>query len=171
MKYTNYKVDNDLNNYSRFGGKTQSHFTVNTLMIAYIHSTIFFSSHNWEDWKFYTHKYRTNWSSFRFYIKGILKFQMSEQILLKRPSYAPTRLAITEISKYCRSIGGIFQFDFDFLSEKVGTGCSVSESKNLKHGLLKKKYYTNPADLYFCGNRAKKEGNNWIGQISNVGCL
>lgn len=140
MKYDNFKVYNSLTSYSWFERGKQSHFTVNKSMIACIYSAIFFHPFTGKaEKKVLYPQYKTNYASFCFYIIGILKFQTSEQILLKRCSYAPQKLAIIEILKYCRNTEGILQFDF-FFQEKQMLACSASDSKNLKHCPLFQKY-------------------------------
>lgn len=141
MKYDNFKVYNSLTSYSWFERGKQSHFTVNKSMIACIYSAIFFHPFTGKaEKKVLYPQYKTNYASFCFYIIGIPKFQTSEQILLKRCSYAPQKLAIIEILKYCRNTEGILQFDFFFFQEKQMLACSASDSKNLKHCPLFQKY-------------------------------
>lgn len=112
-------------------------------MTADIYSAIFFSPYL-ECSKVLYPQVRTNDSPFYFYITGILKFQISEQILLKSHPVFPTGLAIIEILKVLQKHGGIFQSDFDFLSRKVDTGllsirkqnCDILPSLQKIHSLI-----------------------------------
>lgn len=108
-------------------------------------------------------KVRTNDSPFCFYITGILKFKISEQILLKDILCSPQGWQSWKSIKYYRSIGGIFQSDFDFLSRNVDTGLLSIRKQNCDTlPSLQKIHFLILTHLYFYGNRARKSGNNWI---------
>ena len=129
-----------------------------------IHSAVFSSPYLGYSKVLYP-QVRTKDSPFCFYITGILKFQISEQILLKRHPVFPTGLAILEIYEVLQKHRGHFSVWLWFSFKESRYWLVMFQKAKLWHTAIFAKdpfSYINPSDLYFYGNRAQKSGNNWI---------